>query len=169
MKIAIISDTHDNLTNFKKAVNWIEKQKIKTIIHCGDIGSPIGLQEAVKDFSGKIHLVFGNYEDRYLLAKSVSEKKIKNAVLHGEIGEIKKNGTKIAFCHFPEFGRGLAVTGKYNLVFYGHTHRPWEEKIGECELINPGNLAGLYYKATFALYDIKTNRLELKILDQIDL
>lgn len=167
MKIAIISDTHDNLGNFKKALNWIEKQKIKTIIHCGDIGSPMGLKEVIQNFSGKVHLVFGNIEDRYLLTKAISEKMIKNAVLYGEMGEIEKDNKKIAFCHFPEFARGLASTGKYNLVFYGHSHKPWEEKVGKCRLVNPGNLAGLFYKSTFAIYDTKTNKLELKILEEL--
>ena len=27
MKIAIIADTHDNLKNFEKAINWIKKEK----------------------------------------------------------------------------------------------------------------------------------------------
>ena len=35
MKIAIISDTHNNWPNFKKAIEWIKKEKIKLILHCG--------------------------------------------------------------------------------------------------------------------------------------
>ena len=166
MKIAIVSDTHDNLVNFKKAINWIENEKIKTIIHCGDIGPPSGLKEVIKNFSGKIHLVFGNIEDRDLLTKKISEGNIPNAILYGELGEIKKEGKKIAFCHFPDFAKKIASTGKYDKVFYGHTHKPWEEKIGKCDLVNPGNLAGIFYMASFATYDTKKDKLELKILDK---
>lgn len=168
MKIAIISDTHDNLPNFKSVIDWIEKEKIKIVIHCGDINSPAGLKEAIQRFSGKIHLVFGNMDDVSLFEKPVSEKEIKEAIFYGEIGEIKKGGKKIAFCHFPNIARKLALNKKYDLVFYGHTHKPWEEKIGKCELVNPGNLAGLFYKATFAVYDTKDGKLELKILEKAD-
>ena len=53
MKIAIISDTHDNLANFKKAISLIKKEKIKILIHCGDIFEPETIKEALKDFPGK--------------------------------------------------------------------------------------------------------------------
>ena len=81
-----------------------------------------------------------------------------------ESGQIKIGGKKIAFCHFPEIGRDLAKTQKYDLVFYGHTHKPWEEKIGKTRLVNPGNIAGLFFRPSFAIYDTKTGKLELKIL-----
>lgn len=166
MKIAIISDTHDNLPNFKKAISWIKKEKIKIIIHCGDICMPGVLKEAIKNFSGKIHIVFGNVDGAQLcMAKMVNKNLLPNVILHGERGKIKLGGKKIAFVHFPEIARELAYTQKYDLVFYGHNHKPWEEKIKNCRLINPGNLAGLFYKATFAVYDTKNNNLELKIMN----
>ena len=60
MKIAIISDTHDNLPNFKKAIDWIKKQGIKTIIHCGDVACPETLDSALTDFSGQVFVSLGN-------------------------------------------------------------------------------------------------------------
>lgn len=168
MKIAIISDTHDNLPNFKKAVDWIKKEKIKTIIHCGDICAPEVLKEIAKKFTGKIHLVFGNVDEtRFVMTKMVDKSFRSNVILYGEKGEIKAGGKRIAFVHFPEFARKLASTRKYDLVFYGHTHKPWEEKIENCRLVNPGNLANLFYKATFAVYDTKTDKLELKIIERL--
>ena len=84
---------------------------------------------------------------------------------------------KIAFNHFPDFAKKLAQSGKYDVVFYGHTHRPWDEKVpvprslgevgGECHMINPGELAGQFYKATFAIYETATGGLELKILEKL--
>ena len=62
MKIAIISDTHGNVANFKKAVNWLNKENIQTILHCGDIGDPISLKESLEDFKGKFFGVFGNMD-----------------------------------------------------------------------------------------------------------
>ena len=154
MRIAVISDSHDNLPNLKKALDFIKKEKIKIIIHCGDISTPETLEEIAKNFKGKIHYVFGNADK----GKFEEDKK--------EFGEIKIAGKKIAFCHFPEKAEELAKTG-YDIVFYGHTHKPWEEVIGKTRLVNPGNLTGLWYKGTFAVYDPKTNKLELKILERL--
>ena len=69
--------------------------------------------------------------------------------------------------HFPAEAKKMAQSGKYDLVFYGHTHRAWDEKVGNCHMINPGELAGQFYKSTFAVYDTDTEKLELKILEQL--
>jgi uncharacterized protein len=158
MKIAIISDSHDNLPNLKKTIGWLKKEKIKTIIHCGDVSKEDFLKEALRDFSGRIFLCRGNCDiDSF---KSVSKIKI-----FEEIGEIKLAGKKIAFSHYPKVAEELTASKKYNLVFYGHNHKPWLNKIGQTKMANPGNLAGVYYKATFAIYNTKTDKLELKILE----
>lgn len=173
MRIAVISDTHDNIPNLEKALAWINSQSISLIIHCGDLCAPSILTEVlVKKFSGSIHLIYGNVGDRKLLKEKV--KKFKNIKFYGDKGEIKINKKKIAFIHYPEEAEKIAKSGKYDLVFYGHNHRPWEEekklktkngKLKTIRLVNPGNLAGMFYKATFAIYDTKTDKLELKILE----
>ncbi|HUV80899.1 MAG TPA: YfcE family phosphodiesterase [Patescibacteria group bacterium] len=164
MKIVVISDSHDNLANIAKAVDILKKEKIKTVLHCGDICSPATLSEIMKTFSGRIQIVFGNVDgDRFSLAK-IESKNPGRLKIHGESADIKISGKKIAFCHSPEFARGLAARQKYDFVFYGHNHKPWEEKIGRTRLVNPGNLAGLFYRATLAVCDLKTGKLELKIL-----
>ena len=40
MKIAIISDTHDNVPNLEKFLAWAKENKIEQIIHCGDLCAP---------------------------------------------------------------------------------------------------------------------------------
>lgn len=168
MKIAIVSDTHDNLPNFKKAVDWIKKQGIEIIIHCGDACAPATLGEILRDYSGTMYFVFGNVDGDLFRITKLSYEGFPNLKVCGESGEVELEGKKIAFCHFPEFARGLAHTQDYELVFYGHTHKPWEEKIGKCRLINPGNLANLFYQPTFAVYDFQTDELELKILEKLE-
>jgi uncharacterized protein len=165
MKIAVISDSHDNLANIAKAADILKKEKIKTVLHCGDICSPASLSEILKTFSGRIQIVFGNADsDRSGLAE-VGSKNPGRPEIQGESADIEISGKKIAFCHSPESARVLAARQKYDFVFYGHTHKPWEERIGRTELVNPGNLAGLFYRATLAVCDLKTGKLELKILN----
>jgi len=169
VKIAIVSDTHDNIPNFKKVIDFLNKEKVDLMLHCGDICNQETIDEAVKSFKGEIKFVRGNGD--YDL-HNIPEKM-----------EIELDNKKIAFIHYPDKARELAesknssrVSGQeYDLVFYGHTHRPWEEKVGNpstgsgqvCRLVNPGELAGQRYKPCFALYDTKTDKLELKILEKI--
>ena len=151
MKFAIISDTHDNMANFNKVINFLHKEKINTILHCGDICNQDTIDEAVRNFKGEITFVRGNGD--YDL-QEISESMV-----------IKLGGKNIFFVHYPEIAKTKAESGIYDLVFYGHTHRPWEERVGNCRLVNPGETAGQRYKPTFAIYDTETDKLELKILE----
>ncbi|MCX6797241.1 MAG: metallophosphoesterase family protein, partial [Candidatus Doudnabacteria bacterium] len=56
---------------------------------------------------------------------------------------------------------------KYDFVFHGHTHKPWQETIGKTIIINPGTLAGLFNKATFAVFDTETKKAQLILLEKI--
>ncbi len=167
MKIAIISDTHDNLASTKKVADFIKKENIKTVIHCGDIFKPETMEEILKAFKGKLYIIFSPADASFSGIPGDSFKTFKRVKIFEEFGEIKIGGKKIAFCHFPEIAEELVKKQKHDLVFYGHTHKPWLEKIGKTKMVNPGNLAGIFYKATFAVYDAKTDKLELKILEKI--
>ncbi len=158
MKFAIVSDTHDNMANFNKAIDFLNKEGINIMLHCGDISNQQTIDEAVKNFKGKINFVRGNADyDLHDISDS----------LNLDIG-----GKKISFIHYPDLAKKLAQTGKYDLVFYGHTHKPWLDrlKVGEgkvCLLVNPGELAGQCFKPTFAIYNTETDHIELKILEKL--
>ncbi len=163
MKIAIIADTHNNWANFKKAIDWIKKEKIQLILHCGDICTQDVINEAVKYFDGEIKFVKGNGDWNLDIPDKM---------------ELEIDGKRIAFTHFPDIAKKLSQSGKFDSVFYGHTHRPWDEKVfihpkpsdgkdNECHMINPGELAGQFNKPTFATYDTITGKLDLKILERL--
>lgn len=164
MKLAIISDSHDNIPNIEKFLGWAKENKIESIIHCGDIAAPGMIKELFGPAGIPFHCVFGNVADRELLPKVCEE--FAGDKCYGDEGELVIDDLKIAFCHFPEAAKELAATGKFNLVFYGHTHKPWMETLPNgCQLINPGTLGGIFQKATFAVFDTETNKLELKVLE----
>lgn len=166
MKIAIISDSHDNIANVYKALDFIKKNGVEMIIHCGDVCAPSVLAEFAKKFAGVINLVYGNIDgDRKAMKKVASQNS--NVKIHGNTGEVEIDSKKIAFTHFPADGKKLAESGKYNYVFYGHNHKPWIEKVNDTYLINPGTLAGLFAKATFALWETKEVEPKLILLEQI--
>lgn len=162
MKIAIVSDTHDNLANFKKAISLIKKEKIKILIHCGDIFEPETIKETLKDFSGKAHIVLSDVDEDYF--KPPHQNFGVGVKIWQKFGEIEISKKKIAFTHLPKTAFKLAFSKKYDIVFYGHLHKPWEMKVRGVKLVNPGNLAGIFFRASFAIYDTKTDKLELKIL-----
>ena len=162
MKIAVVSDTHDNIANFKKAIDWIKKEKIQLILHCGDISTQETIDEVRKYFVGDIKFVKGNADFNLDLPE-----KMEIEIEDPPTPEATARRRKIAFAHFPDIAKKLAQSGKFDLVFYGHTHRPWDENIGNTYMINPGELAGQFYKPTFAVYDNATEKLELKILEKL--
>jgi len=162
MKIAIISDTHDNLHNLGIFFNFAKKENIEAIIHCGDTAHSETLEEILNNFSEKIFLSFGNMDfcEEFDIFKNNKRLKI-----FEDFGEAEIGGLKIGFCHFPELAKENAK--KYDFVFYGHTHKPWIEKIGNCFIANPGNLAGQYYAPSFAVLETETKNLSLVPFDKL--
>lgn len=162
MKIAIISDSHDHLENLNKAFKIINDENCEELIHCGDFCAPFMLKVLKEKFFGKIHLVFGNIDDRASSMKLAIENGIK---LYGDLGEIEIDSKKIAFTHQPSFARGLAFTNDYDVVFHGHDHIAKKELIGKTLIVNPGEIMGRLGVPQIAIYDTKVN--EVKHLEVI--
>lgn len=164
MRVAIFSDSHDNIPNLNKFFDWINKNGIKEVIFCGDLCASATLRDIIMPkYEEKLYMVFGNVADRENLSKLVL--KYNNVIHFGDQGSIKIDGLRIGFVHYPEKARIMAETKEYDFIFYGHTHKPWLESVGNCFMANPGTLAGLFNKATFAVLDTNTSKLELKLLD----
>jgi uncharacterized protein len=166
MKIAIFSDTHDNLPNIYQAIDYIKKQGCEALIHCGDVCAPSVMVEIANKWDGPMHLVYGNVDgDRELMEQKAKD--LPNLKIYGEQGEIELGGKKIGWVHYPDVAQEMAESGKYDAVFYGHDHKAWEKKVGTCTLRNPGTLAGLFAKPTFAIYDTETNQAQLILIEKI--
>ena len=166
MLIGIISDTHDNLPNIYQALNYFEQQGITTMIHCGDVCAPSVMREIAQKFGGTMHLVYGNVDgDREKMQELA--KGLPNLTIHGEQGAVEIDGKKIGFIHYPKEAEAIAASGEYDVVFYGHDHKAWEKKVGKTTLRNPGTLAGLFAKPTFATYDTETNKAKLILVETL--
>jgi len=134
MKIGIISDTHDNIPNIKKAVRIFKKRKVNFVIHVGDIVSP----QTIEFFKG-LNTIFvqGNCDgDTEKLKEKIAE--IGGKFFIGGFGEIEIAGKKFALTHKPTVLETI-LGAKYNFIIYGHTHEKKIEKVGEVILINPGS------------------------------
>ncbi len=151
MKIVVLSDSHDNITNLDAALPTL--RSAEAIIHCGDLCSPFMIHR-IGSGVGEIpvHIVWGNNEgDPWRIAKAANE--YPSIILHGALAELVLGGLRVAVNHYPRIARGLAKSGDYDLVCYGHDHIAHEEWIGECLLFNPGELLGLKGRSTLAVVD----------------
>jgi uncharacterized protein len=180
MKIAVISDIHDNLVNLEKCLVWCEENGVEKIVCCGDVANGETLQFLSENFTGEIFLVRGNLE----IYEEEEIKPFKNYIYGGRTAVWEIGGKKIGVCHEPFLikelfakiksplsrgvdaprGRGVLID-KIDVIFYGHTHKPWIEDRGGTLLVNPGTLGGVFSRATFAFYDTAKSAPELKILD----
>ncbi|MBD3252286.1 YfcE family phosphodiesterase [Candidatus Pacearchaeota archaeon] len=159
MKIAIISDTHDNIPNLRKALELIKDSEV--LIHCGDLCGPFMLDE-LKKFQGEIHLIFGNIGDPYLTPIRAEKLDIN---FYRNFAELNIDSKKIAAAHFPEIAKAVAESNRYDLVCYGHTHIPEKTKINKTQLLNPGTLSGRKLSkqvtSSFATYNTETDEIEI--------
>ena len=89
--------------------------------------------------------------------------------IYEKFGEFKKDGKKIAFTHFPEIAKDLPLPKNITWYFMAtptnHGKKPSEK---QNKISQSGKFSrNLFYKATFAIYYTKTDKLELKILEKL--
>lgn len=140
MILGILSDTHDNMANTRRALAVFERHRVEFTIHCGDITIP----EVVELFDGwPTAFVFGNLDAAEThLMDAVRQLKEPASIGHRYIGII--GGASVAAYHGndDEYLGTLIEGGQYDYVFCGHTHLRRDEKIGRTWVINPGALGG---------------------------
>ncbi|MGD9949954.1 MAG: YfcE family phosphodiesterase [Desulfobulbus sp.] len=160
MRIAVLSDSHDQIPNLHLAVQKANQAQADILIHCGDLISPFMLRY-LHAFNGPVHLIYGNNAGDQHLISARCGKTFTNIQHHGTHGSITVRGWRIAFIHYPELARELARSDKYHLVCYGHNHIFHSERLGDCLLVNPGDLLGKDEIPSFALVDLE-QRLTLR-------
>lgn len=151
MKIAVLSDSHDNI--WKLAAAMPHLAAADAVIHCGDLCSPFMILRLVEGVGGKpVHIVWGNNDgDRFLIGRNA--RSFPNINLHGELATLEIGGLRIGVNHYPELARGLAAAGAFDLVCYGHDHTAHQEWVGSCLLLNPGELMGMKGPSRLAIVE----------------
>jgi len=150
MRIGILSDTHDDMTAIKKAVTICNEENVCQVIHAGDITSPFTF-ELFNELRCRLTGIFGNNDgDRLLL----SEKSGGN--LSPQPLFLVLNGKKIVVVHEPDLVDSISDSGHFDLVIYGHTHRPEVRKVKGTLVVNPGKLARLHRgESTLSFLDLR--------------
>ena len=158
MKIAILSDTHDNIWALEEVLKQLNDTDV--LLFCGDFCAPFTLAAIAEGFPGPVHVVFGNNDgDKWLLTKVAN--KAGNVTLHGAFASIELGGRKIALTHYPEIAAGMVASGLFDLVCYGHDHTHGIERVGGCLKVNPGEVMGRFGVSSYAVYDTETGEAEI--------
>lgn len=156
MEIAIVSDIHDNLKHLNTVLDICESREIEHVICCGDLCSPFVIS-ALGESNLNVYIVFGNNDgDQYNMTRLAEE--YSNLHLYGEyIGDEENplilDGVTIGVTHYPFYAKTMVKTGWYDAVFFGHSHKFHKQKFGKSLFLNPGEVAGIFNEATFAIYD----------------
>ena len=160
MKIAVLSDVHDNIWNLETGLQKLATvDDVGALLFLGDFCAPFSLKQIADAFSGPIHCVPGNNDGDMFLLMSIAAA-AGNVTFYNPVGALDFEGSKIAITHYPEIGEGLAATGKYQAVFSGHTHVFMEQTVANTLWVNPGEVMGRFGEPSFVIYDSGINSYE---------
>lgn len=157
MLIGIMADTHDNLVPTRKAIEQFNNRDVQHVIHAGDYTSPFTLK-LFYELRCKYTGVFGNNDGDKLLLLDRSDGNI-----HNQPYIFSLHKRKIIVMHEHYVVDALADSGHFDLVVYGHTHKPDIRKFNNTLVVNPGEVGTwLYDTSTIALADLE--RMEAEII-----
>lgn len=161
MKIAILSDIHENLHNLLQALTICREHNVGKILCLGDLINP-GIARELAECGIPVYCIWGNNDgDRVLITK------ISMAVNSGlemsdkTYASLEIDSRNIFLSHYPDLVKPAALSGLFDVVFYGHDHIRSQAQIDECLIVNPGELSALQTgTASFCIYDTDANQVE---------
>lgn len=151
MKIGVISDTHDRLPTFQRAVALFRRLRVDAVFHAGDYVAPFAAKLIGPDvLSTPLYCVYGNND---------GERKGLKAALPGIVDgplRVKLGGKTIVMHHFDGWLKPGDADGA-DLVITGHTHAVVNEKREGRLILNPGECCGwVTERCTVAVVDLDT-------------
>lgn len=152
MRILVVSDSHGNDGNLRRAI--LAQPKADVVIHLGD--GEEELERAKRSFREKMFLgVRGNCDFASSLPPTgdfVAEG-VKIFYTHGHLYGVK-SGLYTIECAARE--RGAKV------LLHGHTHDPYTDYVDGLYMMNPGSLNG--WNATYGTLDITPQGIVTNVL-----
>ncbi len=159
--IGLLSDSHDNLTRVREAVRLFNDAGCDLVIHTGDFVAPFTVEE-LRNLRAPIKAVYGNCDgEKAGLARAFQGLgEIRNAPL-----KFSHAGLRFLVCHLDAPVKRYLASKAYDVVVFGHTHKPLVERRDGVLLVNPGEAGGwLRGKSTVALLDPAALAAEIIIL-----
>ena len=166
MRIAVLSDIHDNVWKLAAALD--RARGADAMICCGDLCSPFIVHQIGRGFSQPIHVVFGN-NDGDLFRITANARRYEHIHIHGEFFRGEFEGRRVAANHYDNIARAVAASGEFDVVCFGHNHVYEIARTGRTLAINPGAIMGAAFAAdgtrtdvasTFVIYDTASHATE---------
>ena len=138
MKIALISDTHDNTPAIVWIIEYLNQNTIETALHAGDMINPGILYRFKEHYNGHLHFIFGNNDGEQALAERRSDD-AENLTCH--LHELRTTiaGKTIFMNHYSSISESVAKSGEFDICIGGHDHQYRVNTHGTSLFINPGN------------------------------
>ena len=156
MKIGVISDTHDRLPTFRRALALFDRLGVEAIFHAGDFVAPFAARLIAADaVNVPVHCVYGNNDgEREGLKKLLPQ--LQDGPYRAELA-----GRMIVMHHFIDWLSADDTTGA-DVVITGHTHEVVNEMRNGQLLLNPGECCGwVNNRCTVATLDLSTLTAEI--------
>ncbi len=158
--VGILSDSHGDAAATARAVAILTERGVVQLFHCGDICGEAVLDELA---GHPCSFVWGNCDSPTPALNRYGERLGLCRLLPPQRIELAEKC--IAVFHGHERGFDAAAGGDgLDYLFYGHTHRFGDHRVGNCRLINPGAL----YRAkprTCATLNLATGELVIIRID----
>jgi putative phosphoesterase len=152
VKAGILSDSHDHAAAVAAALALFRAEGVGVILHLGDVCSPRVLS-GYRECGIPILAVFGNNDDDRDGLQDVTG----GAFRPGPRIEALAGRTILLAHSYEELQPELSGRGRFDMVLFGHTHRPLTMRMGKALVLNPGETCGfLRGKHTCAIVDLST-------------
>jgi hypothetical protein len=151
--IGILSDSHDNRDALRDAVRLFNRTGCRLVLHAGDFVAPFAAGE-LSALDCPVKAVFGNCDgEKAGLSKTVDAfGKIREAPFVFQL-----EGREFLLTHTHFSLESHIRSGRYDVIVYGHTHRPEVRHSDRSLVINPGEAGGwVTGKGSVALLDLST-------------
>jgi putative phosphoesterase len=138
VKIGVISDTHiPDRTEHVPQVILDAFKKVDLIVHAGDLVS-LGVVDELRSACQEVAVVAGNMDQEAVRKKYPSKQILE--ILGYRVGLMHGAG--------PAFGlldilKDAFKNDNCDLIIFGHSHKPMNEKIGAVLFFNPGSATDL--------------------------
>lgn len=150
MKVLIVSDTHGHGENFYRALE--QSAPVDMVIHCGDIeGQEREFENAVRRINDCPFVAVAGNNDFFCHLQIDAELQL------GRYKALVTHGHNYYISVSDEFLKQEAKARGFDMVFYGHIHRPVIDRKSGILAVNPGSLTYPRQegrKSTYAVMEI---------------
>lgn len=166
MKIAVISDIHENLNNLALFFKDIESKDIEYILCLWDLINnwiaKILAWSPVPVFS-----IWWNNDWTKVAITKTSMLQWANLTMWETVYDfIELDWKKIFMSHYPVLAQSMAKSWDYDVVLYGHDHNKNIDMIWDCLIMNPWEISShKSWICSYGIYDTMDNKVELIELD----